>query len=238
MPGGGTGHQGVMEYVEIARAETDRGELVLRERREPGSPSALELRANGVFVMDTLETGTEEALAEAALELVEEPRQVLVGGLGLGYTMHAVLADKRVERCSVVEIEQSLVDWMRDGTVPHGPALLADERATLVVADVSLAIGEAADASYDLVLLDVDNGPGYLVHDSNAPIYQEPFLEEVRRLLRPGGALAVWSADRAEGLEAALREVFGNAEARPYDVRLQGRAEHYWLHVARVPSSA
>jgi spermidine synthase len=227
-----------MEHVEIARAETERGELVLRKRREAGSPSALELRANGVFVMDTLETGTEEALAEAALELVDEPRQVLVGGLGLGFTMHAVLADKRVERCSVVEIEQSLVDWMRDGTIPHGPALLADERANLVVADISLAIVEAAAASYDLVLLDVDNGPGHLVHDSNASIYEAPFLAEVRRLLRPGGALAVWSADRADALESTLREVFGNAETRPYDVQLQGRPEQYWLHIARVPSSA
>ncbi len=149
-----------MEYVEIARAESERGELVLRQRHEEGAPSALELRANGVFVMDTQETSTEQALADAALELVEDPRDVLVGGLGLGYTMHRVLADSRVERCSVVEIEPALVDWMRDGTIPHGPALLADERANPVVADIAAAVGEAADASYDLVLLDVDNGPG------------------------------------------------------------------------------
>ncbi|HEX2892494.1 MAG TPA: hypothetical protein VHO29_00645, partial [Marmoricola sp.] len=174
-----------MEYVEIARAESERGELVLRERREPGSPSALELRANGVFVMDTLETSTEQALAEAALDLVDEPRDVLVGGLGLGFTMHRVLADSRVERCSVVEIEQALVDWMRDGTIPHGPGLLADERANPVVADLASAVREAVDDSYDLVLLDVDNGPGHLVHQANAAIYEPPFLQEARRLLRP-----------------------------------------------------
>ena len=109
-----------------------------------------------------------------------EPRDVLVGGLGLGYTMHRVLADSRVERCSVVEIEQALVEWMRDGTIPHGPELLADERANAVVADIAAAVGEAADASYDLVLLDVDNGPGYLVHEHNAALYRPPFLTEVR----------------------------------------------------------
>lgn len=227
-----------MEYVEIARAESARGELVLRERREPGAPSVVELRANGVFVMDTHETSTEQALAQAALELVDSPRDVLVGGLGLGYTMHRVLADTRVQRCSVVEIEQALVDWMRAGTVPHGPGLLADERANLVVADIAVAVVEAADASYDLVLLDVDNGPGYLVHDHNVALYQPPFLAETRRLLRPGGALVVWSADPSAELEATLDTVFGNAETRSYDVRLQERDEQYWLHVARVPSQA
>jgi spermidine synthase len=227
-----------MEYVEIARAETERGELVLRERRENGAPSVLELRANGVFVMDTFETTTEQALADAALGLVEEPRHVLVGGLGLGYTMHRVLADDRVERCSVVEIEPALVEWMRDGTVPHGPSMLADERANPVVADIAVAVGEASDASYDLVLLDVDNGPGRLVHQHNADLYRPPFLGEVRRMLRPGGAVAIWSADESPELVSTLDQVFGNAEATSFEVTLQDREEKYWLHVARAGAVA
>ena len=182
----------LVEYVEVARAESERGELVLRERRpdeQDGAATAapvLELRANGVFVMDSAETTSEVALAAAALELVAEPRDVLVAGLGLGFTLQAVLADSRVERCSVVEIEPALVDWMRAGTIPHGPTLLADDRANVVVADVSLALAEAREASYDLLLLDVDNGPGYLVHDGNAALYEEPFLRLTRRILRPG----------------------------------------------------
>ena len=226
------------EYVEIARAESERGELVLRERRSDGAPSVLELRANGVFVMDTLETSTEQALASAALALVEEPRAVVVAGLGLGYTMHEVLADSRVEKCAVVEIEQALVDWMRDGTIPHGPALLADARVTMVVADVAAALAEARPASYDLVLLDVDNGPGYLVHEENADLYRAPFLAAGRAALRPGGVLVVWSADPAPELEEALREVFDEAEARAYDVLLQDRDEQYWLYFGRVRSGA
>ena len=223
-----------MEYVEIARAETERGELVLRERRDDGASSVLELRANGVFVMDSAETTSEVALAAAALELVADPRDVLVGGLGLGFTLQAVLTDQRVERCAVIEIEQALVDWMRDGTIPHGQTLLADERADVVVADVSLALAEAREATYDLVLLDVDNGPGYLVHETNAALYDAPFLALTRRVLRPGGALAIWSAAEAPGLEASLLEVFGNVEPQSYAVDLQGREETYWLYVARA----
>jgi spermidine synthase len=222
-----------MEYVELARAETERGELVLRERRPHDGPTTVELRANGVFVMDTLEVSTERALASAALALVDHPASVVVGGLGLGFTMHEVLSDHRVETCAVVEIEEALVGWMRDGTIHHGPALLADARVRIVVADVAVALAEAHPASYDLILLDVDNGPGYLVHEGNAALYEEPLLTTAREALRPGGVLAVWSADQSPALAAVLESVFGNVEVQPLDVALQGRDEHYWLYAAR-----
>src|SRR5512145_886224 len=156
-----------VEYTEVARAESPRGEVVLRERRDPdagpNAPAVLELRVNGVFVMDTVETSSEKGLATAALARVENPRAVLIGGLGLGFTVHEVLADARVEKLVVVEIEDALVRWMRDGTIPHGPAYLADERLSVITSDIRVAMAEASLASYDLVLLDVDNGPGFLV---------------------------------------------------------------------------
>ena len=129
--------------VEVARAESERGELVLRQRTEPDGSTTLELRANGVFVMDTRETSSERALAREALARHEAPGSVLVGGLGLGFTLAEVLADPRVRRVVVAEIEPALVGWLRDGTVPHGPALLADPRVEVRVADVADVIGEA-----------------------------------------------------------------------------------------------
>ena len=231
-----------MEYVEVARAESPRGEIVLRERREPtagpggDSTGVLELRVNGVFVMDTRETSSERGLAAAALKQVDTPRTVVVGGLGLGFTVHELLADKRVERVVVVEIEDALVQWMRDGTVPHGPAFLADERVTVMTADIRTAMAEATPAAYDLVLLDVDNGPGFLVYDDNEALYQRAFLEQVHRCLRPGGAFVVWSAAESVALQSELREVFGNAAAVPYEVSLQSRDEQYWVYLARHTS--
>ena len=154
--------------------------------------------------------------------------------MGLGFTMHQVLADQRVERCTVVEIEEALVGWMRDGTIPHGQTMLADARANPVVADVTVALAEADDASYDLILLDVDNGPNFLVHESNARLYEPEFLGQARRILRPGGSLAIWSMDDAPGLQQTMSAVFDDVAAHPQPVRLQDRDEDYWLVVGRV----
>lgn len=216
----------------MARAESERGEIVLRRRTEERAAEALELRVNGVFVMDTRETTTETALASAAMELVDDPRRVVVAGLGLGFTAQQVLADHRVELVKVVEIEQALIDWMRDGTIPHGPALLADKRLHVVDADIRTAVAEAM-STYDLVLLDVDNGPGHLVHESNEEVYQRDFLADTRRIIDPGGVVAVWSADPAPELAQTMEQVFGNCTEQPYDVLLQERPEQYLLYFSR-----
>ncbi|MFT4084718.1 MAG: hypothetical protein QM638_19235 [Nocardioides sp.] len=209
------------------------GNLVLR-RRQDGN---LELRANGVFVMDTVETSTERELAARALALHPAPARVLVGGLGLGYTLAAVLADRRVERCTVAEIEPALVSWLRDGIVAHGPALLADDRVEVRVEDVAVVLRTGPPAAYDLVLLDVDNGPGYLVHEANAGLYAAPALTQARAATAPGGMVVIWSSAEAPELGTAMRAVFGDVEELDYSVRIQTRAERYWLYAARVTSN-
>jgi spermidine synthase len=214
--------------------------VVLRERRSAhapeGTPTFHELRVNGVFVMDTCETSSEEMLARAALQQCESPRTVLVGGLGLGFTVHELLSDHRVEHVLVAELEDALVTWFRDGTIPHGRPYLADGRLSVSVADVAQAVTEAAPESFDLILLDVDNGPDFLVHEHNVALYERRFLDQARAALRPGGVLAVWSSTEAPALAATLREVFGGCRSEPQAVSLQGREETYWLHsAARAP---
>lgn len=234
-----------MEYAEVARAVSPRGEIVLRRRLDVDATSStgaepvdegagiLELRVNGVFVMDDAETSSELALAREALAQVDSPRRVLVGGLGLGFTTHEVLADRRVEHVVVAELEEVLVGWFRDGTVPHGAAYLADHRLSVAVADVRQLVSEATPESLDLVLLDVDNGPDFLVHASNARLYQLPFLRDTRRALRPGGVLAVWSSAESPRLTTVLREVFGDCDVKCVPVTLQGHEDSYWLHYAK-----
>jgi spermidine synthase len=208
---------------EVVRAVSERGELVLR-RREGG---ALELRVNGVFVMDDQETSSEELLASAALASVRRPERVLVGGLGLGYTVRALLADERLGSVIVAEIEPELVAWMRAGLVP---SVLDDPRVSVEVGDVRAVVASSPDASLDAILLDVDNGPDFLVYKENSAIYASSFLAVCRAKLRAGGVLTVWSSSESLALGEALTAVFGGCDVHPIPVRLQGRAETYYVY--------
>lgn len=218
--------------MRVARATSPPGEVLLRER-----DGALELRVNGVFVMNTAETTTERALARAALAGCDRPDRVLLGGLGLGFTATEVLTDPRVGRVEVVEIEPAVIDWLADGTVPHGPALLADPRLEVIPGDIAAHLRALPVESTDVVLVDVDNGPGHLVHEQNGGLYRRPALAEVARILRPGGAVVIWSAARAPELAETMAAVFAETSESALPVRLQGRDEQYWLYSGRVSGS-
>lgn len=179
--------------------------------------------------MDTVETSSEIALATSSLSHVERPDRVLIGGLGLGFTLQAVLADERVRGVDVVEIEDPLIEWMHDGTVPHGPSLLADPRAVVIAGDVARVI-EAAEASYDLILLDTDNGPGNLVHQTNAGLYESPLLQASASALTEGGVLTIWSSHVAPELASAMSGIFTAVTETSYPVVLGTRQENYWLY--------
>lgn len=214
--------------VEVARATSARGELVLL-RRDDG---ALALRVNGVFVMDTAHTSTERALAAAALRL-PHPVRVLVGGLGLGFTTAELLADPRVHAVVVAEIEPGVVQWMLDGTVPHGPSLLADPRVQVRVADVREVVESQEPGSVDAILLDVDNGPDFLVFEANASLYEVDFLRTCMDRLTAAGALLIWSSTRSDALERAVTAAAGAWTVDVHDVDLDGRSEAYSVYAAR-----
>jgi spermidine synthase len=217
----------------LARADGVLGEVVLRER--PGDAGLVhELILNGVFLMDTAETTTERLLAGTVLARHRDPQRVLVGGLGLGCTLAALLDDPRVRRVDVIEIEPLLVGWLRAGRVPGVERLLADPRVRVEVADLRewLASGVDRDDPYDAVLLDVDNGPGFLVHERNAAVYEPATLATAARALPPGGLLAVWSADEAPRLRAVLADAVGPTEVVHRRVVRQGRELDYYLYVA------
>ncbi len=218
----------------VVRADDGIAELALLRRRA-GGEDVLELVVDGVFAMDTEQTETERALASLALEqLGNDDLHVVVAGLGLGYTTATLLADPRVARVDVVELHAPLVQWLREGRVPAVRGLLDDPRVHVTVADVADAVPELPPASLDALLLDVDNGPGFLVHPGNTRVYAAPFLTAAARSLRSGGVLGVWSAEASTELALVLERTCGSCEEVLLDVARHGRTFTYAVYLARV----
>ncbi len=134
---------------------------------------------------------------------------MLVGGLGLGFTVTALL-DGRVGSIDVVEIEDALVEWAYEGVTPRLGRVAGDPRVRLWVADVRTVLTEPnprAEPSgpWDAILLDVDNGPDFLIHADNAALYGAEALRSAYRRLRPGGVLAIWCQGAHAGLWAEMQ---------------------------------
>lgn len=164
------------------------------------------IRVNGADLMNSRMHGSEEALAElgcAGLVKVVEPR-VLVGGLGMGFTLAATLGYLGVSgRVVVAELVPAVVSWSRGPLSECAGNPLADERVTVREMDVALVLKAEKDA-YDAVLLDVDNGPEGLTRSANDWLYGKAGLHSAFQALRAGGVLAVWSAAPDESFTKRL----------------------------------
>jgi spermidine synthase len=206
--------------------------VVLR-RRGTGEDAVHELLVNGVFLMDTVDVSTERRLADEALGAAAgSGLRVLVGGLGLGFTAAALLASRRVAAVTVVEIEPVLTRWLRSGLAPSPPGLWDDGRLTVVHGDVADVLANLPDGALDAVLLDVDNGPDFLVHQTNARVYRAETLSVAARAVRPGGLVAVWSSSRSPALRSVLTAAVGRCTERLLDVSRDGRELTYALYLA------
>ncbi|WP_222195890.1 spermidine synthase [Modestobacter italicus] len=222
-----------MTVTELGRADGAHGEVALRRRTAEDGATHLELVVDGVFAMDDVDTSTEQALATQALARCPgDGLRVLVGGLGLGWTAATALADPRVAAVDVAELQGPLVEWAGRGLLPALPS--GDERLTLHVTDVADHLAASA-GRHDAVLLDVDNGPAFLVHEANAGLYSEAGLATAVAALRPGGVLAIWSSDPAPELADRLTGLpdVVDVEHLVLPVERDGRRYDYAIVLAR-----
>ena len=198
----------MLPSVVLDRAPSPGGELVLSQRGDE-----LTIRVRGVELMSSRNHDSEDELGRrgALLAGVGDGARVLVGGLGLGFTLRAVLEHCRAA-IDMVELVPAVVQWNRTHAGELAGHPLDDPRVTLIEDDVARVIA-AARARYAAIVLDVDNGPDGLF-DANGKLYQRAGLAAARRALVPGGGLAVWSAFESPTFTSWLREA-GFSVERP-----------------------
>lgn len=193
-----------MSVEELDYRQTPLGELILRRRRalRMDGRDIFEVKLNDEYLMSSLFHEGEEALADLALAaLTGEGWDVVVGGLGLGYTAAAVLNYSQVSRTIVVEALAPVIDWHQRGIVPNGKRLSKDARCRYYHADFfALARGDGFDPedpghAFDAILLDIDHTPEALLHAGHADFYSEEGMIRLRAFLRPGGVFGLWSND-------------------------------------------
>jgi len=215
----------MIPWQQIDTARVPGAEVELRLMRR-GAEFSMMLGQNEL--MNSRLIGSEQALATLACKRIEAVKRphLLIGGLGMGFTLRAALAVLGSEaRIVVAELVPAVIDWARGPMAEVFGDSLADPRASIRSADV-LDVIQSHISAFDAILLDVDNGPEGLIRRANDALYDSKGLKAIRRALRPGGVLAVWSSGpnpafskrlRAAGFEVnevALRATARRAGAR------------------------
>jgi len=208
-------------FEELDFRSTPRGDVSLRRRFDPVlGTEVFEVLLGDEYLMSSAFTLAEEELARLTLSMVAgDGLQVVVGGLGLGCTAAAALADARVASVRVVDAFDAVIDWHRRHLLPASAAL-GDDRCELITADFfagltdATAWGLAGHATVDAVLLDIDHSPRHLLHPDHAVLYDRRGLASLAARLKPTGAFGLWSDDPPdEDFLTEMRAVFGAVRA-------------------------
>lgn len=210
-------------FEELAWNETPRGTISLRRRLEPTlKVDVYEVKLDEEFLMSSLFTVAEIELARLGLaQTPGDDLDIVVGGLGLGYTARAALEDDRVRSMIVVDAMAEVIDWHERELLPEAAALVRDPRTRLVLNDFFAVVAsdagfdpDAAGRTFDAILLDIDHTPRHVLHPDHAAFYSLEGLRQLKRHLKPGGVFALWSDDPPDhDFNALLTEVFDTSEA-------------------------
>jgi len=213
------------DFEELDYQETPLGDISLRRRSEPRLEGKIlyEVKLGDEFLMSSLFTEAEIQLARLGLAGFESTDlDIVVGGLGLGYTAVAALENSSVRSLIVVEVMKPVIDWHRQGLVPLGTTLVSDSRCTFVHADF-FDLASSSSTGFDhsdanrrvhAVLLDIDHSPEHWLNPGNGAFYTAQGLGKLAEKLHPGGVFGLWSNDPPDaGFIRLLDSVFQSSEA-------------------------
>jgi len=220
------------EEIDRANIPGHQGEVRLLKRG-----SEFSIRTPGAELMNSRVHGSEDALAELALRRIGLKRglRILIGGLGMGFTLAAALGlSKPDTRITVSELIPAVVRWNREHLGHLAGRPLDDPRVSVAQEDVAETIRKRKSA-WDAILLDVDNGPAGLTRKSNDRLYAKSGLLAARSALRPGGVLAVWSAGADEAFTGRLKQSGFQAETAAVRARKPGKGARHTIWLAAKP---
>ncbi|WP_315837149.1 spermidine synthase [Bradyrhizobium prioriisuperbiae] len=233
-------------FEELDYRPTPIGALSLRRRRNLSlDVDVFEIKLGDEYLMSSLFTASEIALARLGLaKLAGAELDVVVGGLGLGYTAQAVLEHPSVKSLTVIEALDAVIDWHQSALLPLGPGLTADPRCRLVHGDF-FALAASKDGfdhaqpgrRFDAILVDIDHSPERLLDPRSTSFYQPDGLRGVAAHLHPGGIFGLWSDDAPdEAFTQRLAGVFAQAQAEPVTFYnpLQNREFTQAVYLART----
>jgi spermidine synthase len=209
-----------LRFEELDWQQTPMGEISLRRRIEPTlGVDVYEVKLGDEYLMSSLFTAAEIELATLGLaELAGSELDVVVGGLGLGYTARGVLADSRVASLHVVEALPEVIGWHVDGLLPLADELTGDARCTLVEGDffalVGTVFGAGVPDKLHAILVDIDHTPRHVLHPSHRAFYSAAGLAQVASMLHPDGVFGLWSDEPPdEPFLSVLGTVFSTVAA-------------------------
>lgn len=240
-------------FEEIDYQQTPLGEVILRRRtmQTLDDLEVYEIMLGSDFLMSSLFTVVEEALSTLGLAATEKvfpdtPLDVVVGGLGLGYTAKVALDHASVTALTVVDYLQPVIDWHEKGLVPLGEVLTNDPRCRFEHGDffkravMEEGVGfdsEDPGKKFHAILLDIDHSPDHLLNERHASFYQAAGLRKMTEQIHPGGIFALWSDDPPEEkFMSALNEVFATCETFvvPFNNPILGRDSESTVYVATI----
>lgn len=233
-----------MNIEELGYEQTRLGELTLRRRLETrlNSREVFEVKLGDEYLMSSIFTEAEQQLAVLGLAPLTGQLNVVIGGLGLGYTAAEALKNENVASLLVIDLFQTVIDWHTEALVPLGAIVRDDPRCTLRQGDFFALAHTGLDPEnptrkFDAVLLDIDHSPDHHLDVQNESFYTTTGLTAIRRQLTPTGTFALWSDDPANGeFTTHLKQIFGSATA--HDIEFPnpytGSTSVNSVYVARV----
>lgn len=213
----------------LASQPQENGELQLFVHHMDGKEE-YELVTGGVFVMATYNALSSMLLVRnAAARCSKSNARLLIGGLGFGYSIAEALALPQIEQVDVVELTPEIIQWNQTLLSHVNGALLSDARVVTIEGDFVHYV-QQTEKTYDLICMDIDNGPMLLVHPGNERAYSTDFFRRVAKVLRPGGVFGIWSCNADDDLKEAMARVFSCTSVDVVMENHRGRDVPYYLY--------